>query len=446
MRKFIDKADHERIGWTGLLLLTILLLTSGVLPACGREPDRQTEEITESDSGEQNPAAGFVETESMDAAQQEIAEGVDSEDADSTEYEDEKLNEIREMFGENCIAGQTFEVNLSEYDGKVWFVPFAPRETEEEFFIQIIQDGEVLQNIRTSPIEAAERKQFTGLDAVCFGDLNYDDCTDILLIVSYGNIQFAEVYYGFEAGAEDYYHYFSSASRLNENIYLLAEEMTVSCVVELLTNGKRNGEFTSWQEAYTEAGRLYDLENRHPGEWTRDDIIRWDVEYSLVDIDGNDIPELTAGINGYYISLYTYDDGALYRLMDDWAYGAGGNSGYEYLPGENRLRNYDTDYAGMILYTTYMAVNDRHAIEVTEEIKVLNFDDSNGNGVPDGDEYDTPGGAVYLLYKDGVTYEDGMEITEEDYADSDKEAYEYLRGDMSYEDLQSLLNAGNGTN
>lgn len=174
------------------------------------------------------------------------------------------------------------------------------------------------------------------------------------------------------------------------------------------------------------------MENRHPGEWTEDDIIRWDVEYDLVDIDGDDIPELAAGIDGYFVSLYTYHDGTVYRLMDQWGYGAMGNVGYEYLPGENRLRNYNNDYAGLVLYTTYMTVNSQHKIEVAEEIKILNFDDRNGNGSPDDGETDSAG-EVCVIYKDGV------EITSEDYAACEAGEYEYLSGNMSYEELQTAL-------
>lgn len=430
--------DREKNRWTGILLLAVFFLLSGALPACGRDADQeQAEAVPDMDSWEQDFAVDSMGAESMNAADPENADGTEPGDGGFTAEDRMEFNEIREMFGENCIAEQTFEVELSEYEGKVWFVPFAPSEENPDFSIQIIQDGEVLWNTQyTQALDAAEGKAFTSLDAVYFGDLNYDDCTDILLIETFGNIQFAGVYYGFDTDAPEYDRYFECGSQLNENIYLAADQMTVPCVVELLTNGKINGGFTSWQEAYTEVSRLYDLEHRHPGEWSEDDIIRLDVEYDLVDVDGDDIPELAAGVNDYFVSLYTYHDGKVYCLMNQWGYGAGGNSGYYYLPGKNRLLNYNTDYAGLILYTTYMTVNSEYTIE-SETIKLINFDDRNGNGLPDGDEEDSAGDVSVLYNSDGV--EITREEYEKEYADWKEDEYEHLSGGMVYEDLQSLL-------
>ena len=48
--------------------------------------------------------------------------------------------------------------------------------------------------------------------------------------------------------------------------------------------------------------------------------------YGLIHVDDDGIPELAAGVNGYYTSLYTWKDGKLYALMEHWAYGAMGNA------------------------------------------------------------------------------------------------------------------------
>lgn len=427
------KFDHK-INWTGILVSIVFFLLSGILSACGQEPNMgQAGEDPDRNVTEQASDADPMETESSNIVEPENSKAAEQENAASSTYDNAKLNEIREMFGENCIAEQTFEVELSEYDGKVWFVPIAPWEENPWLTIQIIQDGEVLQKFRSVPIDAAEGKTFSSLDDVYFGDLNYDDCTDILLIETFGNIQFAKVYYGFDANAPEYDQDFDCPFRLCENIYLLADQMTVPCVVELLTNGKRNGEFTSWQEAYMEVSRLYELESGR----VEDGILSSDSTYDLVDIDGDDIPELAAGKTYYVVSLYTFQDGTVYCLMDQWPYGAGGNSGYTYQPGENRFRNYDTGYAGLILYTTYMTINSQHTLE-SVTIKMINFDDRNGNGVPDGDEEDSAG-EVCVIYKDGVKITD--EEYEEEYAVWRAGEYEFLCGSMSYEDLQLLLSS-----
>ena len=69
---------------------------------------------------------------------------------------------------------------------------------------------------------------------------------------------------------------------------------------------------------------------------------------------------------------------------------------------------------------------------------MINFDDRNGNEIPDGDEEDSVGEVC-------VIYVDGVKITEEEYAseyaDWSTGEYEFLRGRMSYEELQSLLSS-----
>lgn len=87
-----------------------------------------TEGHPDNNPGEQTPVADPMETESMDAAEPGDTDAVEPGDQNGAEPEDAepatddsmRLHEIREMFGENCIAEQTYEVELSEYDGKVW--------------------------------------------------------------------------------------------------------------------------------------------------------------------------------------------------------------------------------------------------------------------------------------------------------------------------------------
>ncbi len=67
-----------------------ILLIIGLLTACGQQND--TESIVESDSTAEKATV---------------------------------TDDMKEKFGENCISEQTFEVELSEYGGKVYFVPLA---------------------------------------------------------------------------------------------------------------------------------------------------------------------------------------------------------------------------------------------------------------------------------------------------------------------------------
>lgn len=181
-----------------------------------------------------------------------------------------------------------------------------------------------------------------------------------------------------------------------------------------------------WREAYAAEAEQFGLEfPEQNGGGAR-------ILYSLIDFDGDDTPELAAVLDGYCVSLYTYADGEVYMLMDRWAYGAMGNAGYEYCPGKNSLRNYNSDYAGLIMYTTYMSISPDYTMEMTAQIETYNFDDVNGNGVPDENEYDS-------AFNYCVSYYDGEEISDEAAAAFDAGEYEYIEGTMSFDELIGAL-------
>lgn len=398
-----------------------VLFSLGLLTACGQESDiielepQKIESTVEQDKTvqEENSIAGIeaVESEKANVSESTVAQ---------ENIEAVKTEEFKKMFGENCIAEQTFEVELSEYDGKVYFVPFAPS-GEQDLTIQIIQDGEVLAKLDSYVPRSLAGEAFTSLDAVSFYDVNYDNNTDIVLIETYGNTSFATVYYGFDADAEDYSRYFYVQEQLSENLTSNATAVTISEIRNLLADGKKNGSFSSYQEAYRAVSNLCELER--PNE----------IEYNLIYFDGDEIPELVSGVDGYYNSLYTYHDGTVYTLMDEWPYGAMGNAGYEYVQGKNSLRNYNTDYAGAILYTTYMAMNEQYDMEVVAQITTYNFDDVNENGMPDENEE----GSLGYYSK---SYLNGKEASTEECEAFNQEGYEYIQVNMSVEDLKAALN------
>ena len=72
--------------------------------------------------------------------------------------------------------------------------------------------------------------------------------------------------------------------------------------------------------------------------------------------------------------------------MNRWAYGAMGNSGYDYAPRKNNMRNYNADQAGAIMNTYYMRINERGEMETPMWIESINYMDENGNGMLDEDE------------------------------------------------------------
>ena len=82
--------------------------------------------------------------------------------------------------------------------------------------------------------------------------------------------------------------------------------------------------------------------------------------------------------------------------------------GYEYIPGQNVIRNMNLDQAGAIVYESYMMVNDAGEIVrlFDEDISARYFRDINGNGSIDEGEY----------CEEPVYYYGDTEISKEEYA------------------------------
>ena len=154
-----------------------------------------------------------------------------------------------------------------------------------------------------------------------------------------------------------------------------------------------------------------------------------DNTYNLIYVNNDDIPELSVRVT-CGISLYTYSDGEIYTLMDNWPLGAMGRNGYDYLPECNSVYYEDGDFAGAVRYHTYMSLDENFEFYVTDQYESHLFNDSNGNGVPDSyDEIlDTP------LY-----YIDDKEVTEQEIAEKKKGEYKSITGDMSLDELYSML-------
>lgn len=156
------------------------------------------------------------------------------------------------------------------------------------------------------------------------------------------------------------------------------------------------------------------------------------ARFALIDLTGNDIPELVTE-QYYTVSVYTWADGKLKTIMDQWGYGAGGNYGYEYLPGENVIRNFNSDYAGAVIYEFYMTVDDNYELvnAFDEDLSIRYVTDTNGNGwIDDDDEYsDEP------AYYYGET-----EISEWEYGNYQIPGdYEEITGNLSAAEILAQL-------
>lgn len=160
-----------------------------------------------------------------------------------------------------------------------------------------------------------------------------------------------------------------------------------------------------------------------------------ELYYNLIYIDNDDIPELVTGYDGYWVSMYTYADGEIYTLMDHWGYGVMGNTGYQYAPKLNSIRNYNTDYAGLILWTAYASNTDNSELEWSTVIETYYFDDKNGNDIPDEDEPYSEKACKNLLYID----DDTVEITSDEALSYNVGEYQYIIPEMTLDEIKAEL-------
>ena len=167
------------------------LFLAGMVSACGQERETTDERSVESAFDKEQ------ETKEADEIPEEVPNAGTGTAQDSNAGTEEafSVDKWSEQFGEYCISEQTFEVELSEYNGKVCFVPYRPSE-DEEFHMQIVQNGQAMTELRGYVPEKLEGEAFRSLDAVSFYDVNYDGQTDIVLVETYGDTSFAAVYYG----------------------------------------------------------------------------------------------------------------------------------------------------------------------------------------------------------------------------------------------------------
>jgi len=135
----------------------------------------------------------------------------------------------------------------------------------------------------------------------------------------------------------------------------------------------------AWAEPYKKIVKRLEKENK--GSESK-------LTYDLIYFNDDKIPELVAGHTGYWVSMYTYEDGKVYTVIDHWPYGAMGNVGYEYIPKKNVLRNYNNDFAGASQYT-YFGKMKRHKLVdyYSKELRRDMFIDKNKNGIPEEDEF-----------------------------------------------------------
>ena len=154
--------------------------------------------------------------------------------------------------------------------------------------------------------------------------------------------------------------------------------------------GTNKEDSKKWAAAYLEIVKKLNKQDSNSKASVSSDFWNQPYTYDLIYFNNDNVPELVAGLDGYWVSMYTYDkkQDKVYQVMDEWGYGAMGNAGYEYLPKKNFLRNYNSDYAGAIR-CVYCGKMKNHKMEsrYPKELKEMYFKDKNKNGIPDEGEY-----------------------------------------------------------
>lgn len=352
--------------------------------------------------------------------------------------------QLVDMFGPGCITEYTQQLNLDGFDGEVWFVPYRP--FGSFVYTKLIQNGETVAQLNSRTHEDYGEEDFSGLDSVALRDLNGDGKTDIVMIECFGDERFASLFFSrpgdTDVPEDRFYHDIMLEREIESRAELRSDPLTAEWAADMVRIDPYGGveicnwvgEFDDWQTAYRAVAEQE----------------TWISGYGLIDIDGDSIPELAAGTDGYFLSLYTYRGGALYKLKEG-AYGAGGNYGYEYLPGENRIRNVNSACGGL-LWILYFLHIDSDCQLTSSQLSFIYLADLNGNGFADEADGEVRRWEPNYIdqngngeYDDGepvnVTYMlDGEEISEEEalsYADGD--GYKPIRTSLSFDELMTLI-------
>lgn len=155
--------------------------------------------------------------------------------------------------------------------------------------------------------------------------------------------------------------------------------LVFACSASVLAASNRGKTKKPWAAAYKKI--VKELETEY-----KDSDVK--ITYDLIFFNDDMTPELVAGMNDYWVSMYTYDKGKVYTVMDQWGYGAMGNAGYSYYPKKNVLVNYDNDFAGLRYYTYYGKMKNHEMVDLHKKsLRIDYFIDKNQDGMPQEEEY-----------------------------------------------------------
>ena len=179
-------------------------------------------------------------------------------------------------------------------------------------------------------------------------------------------------------------------------------------------------------------------------------IDKYEAEYpennitcDLIYFNNDNIPDLVIGISGYWVSLYMYENGTVYTLMEHEAYGTGGYKYYDYLEKKGVIYNYGNGFAGAIRCDTYYVLNSKHEFDTLtysgKEDDVISANPQISGEILEEIQKE--------LEKYGGYYYNEQKISEEEYSNKlkefsinmDEDNYKSLDGTKTVEEIKKQL-------
>lgn len=161
-----------------------------------------------------------------------------------------------------------------------------------------------------------------------------------------------------------------------------------------------------------------------------------DIQCDLIYFNNDDIPDLVIGIQGYWVSLYIYENGTVYNPIKEWSYGMMGNTGYMYLEKKGIVSNHNSDFAGAISTDSILILNSKKEFDTLL---------SRGEGATMPEDFPDNEAVKKDLEETSGYYYNGDKLTEEQYNNKlnelsiDKANFKQLDGSKNIEDVKKQL-------
>lgn len=326
--------------------------------------------------------------------------------------------------------------DLSMIEGEVTFALYDDRRIvdkdselptgEYRYSIALIQDNQVIDWIYLEDDYDDSFEKVTEINEIAAIDYNMDGISDLAIT---GRSE--DGYYVQLLNWQEGYNgngFFSSDWNLSRYVVENLDEPTADDILDYFTGGCSETGYSDYKQAYYFTALNYFAS-------AGSSLGVHGATFDLIYFNDDDTPELVAGVDGYYVSVYQFIDGYVYPIIDSWPYGAGGNAGYEYYPRSGVIENFDQDGAGAEFYETYWKLNeDTHSME-----SGLYY-----HGINDTEHVEGEPG--YYKYEG----EESVEITESEYNSLLAEYLgnsegnpSYLAGNLSLSEFQIALDDNN---